>query len=255
MSVARQLARRLARAELRLLDDLVGGGRPHAVERVDQELPQRAGVAFLEQLMQQLERDLLDGVRAAVGQRHFDLERVAAIHGRRTRGGAVELARHDLVQPLEQQILADRDDAVGGRGADLRLLDRLVQRVGLFAADLARSTPGTRLGRVADPPRHRRTDARKRTGQKLRDRRRLGRLEHGHQPPQFHAVRMRLDLLRFGRQASGRATVGGLAAFGIDVVQRHVRIGDRRLLQVIVDAAAAALVFPFQLDRDARAAA
>ena len=45
---------------------------------------------------------------AAVGQADFDLKRVAAIDGRRPRGGGVELARHHLVQPLENQLLADR---------------------------------------------------------------------------------------------------------------------------------------------------
>ena len=77
---------------------------------------------------ERLARDLLGRRRAAVGQADLDQERVAAIDGRRPRGGRVELARHHLVQALEDQLLADRRDAVGGRGGNLRLLDRLVER-------------------------------------------------------------------------------------------------------------------------------
>ena len=91
---------------------------------------------------------------AAVGQPDLDLEWIAAIDGRRPRGGGVELARHHLVQALEDQLLADRRDAVGRRGGNLRLLDRLVEQVGLVPADLLRVRPGADLGRVADPPGH-----------------------------------------------------------------------------------------------------
>ena len=74
-----------------------------------------------------LARDPLGGRRAAVGQADLDHEGVAAIDGRRTRGRGVELARQQLVQALEDQLLADGHEAIGRRGGDLRLLDRLVQ--------------------------------------------------------------------------------------------------------------------------------
>ena len=103
----------------------------------------------------------------------------------------------------------------------------------------------------------RRADAAERRGQELRERHRLGVLQHRDQHAQLDAVGMRLDLLGLGRQLVGRARVdpfvGRLAALGIEVVQRDVRIGDRRLLQVLVDAAAAADEAAFELDRHARA--
>ena len=48
-----EAGRRLPRAELGFLEDPVGRVAAQAVERVDQKLPQRAGVAFLEQLDEQ----------------------------------------------------------------------------------------------------------------------------------------------------------------------------------------------------------
>ena len=88
---------------------------------LDQKLPQRAGVALGQQLGQPSSGTRLAARHAAVGQRHFDLERIAAIDGRRPRAGDVELARHHVMQALEQQLLADRRDAIGGRRADLGL--------------------------------------------------------------------------------------------------------------------------------------
>ncbi len=52
-----------------------------------------------------------------------------------------------------------------------------------------------------------------------------------------------------GRALDSRASL----LFGIVVVQRDVRIGDRRLLEIFVDAAAAADELRLQLDRHARA--
>src|SRR5262245_51430647 len=66
---------------------------------------------------------------------------------------------------------------------------------------------------------------------------------------------MRLDLYGFRRELSCGARIRGLAAVGIDIVNRHMWIGDSRLFQIFVHAAAPALVAPFELDRDARAAA
>ena len=48
--------------------------------------------------------------------------------------------------------------------------------------------------------------------------------------------------------------VTGLVAVGIFVVQRHVRVGDCRLPEILIHAAAAADEPPFELDRHPRAA-
>ena len=56
------------------------------------------------------------GAASAVGEADLDLERIAAIDGRRARRRRVKLARHDLMQSFEDQLLADRADAVGRWG-------------------------------------------------------------------------------------------------------------------------------------------
>src|SRR5207237_3244985 len=65
---------------------------------------------------------------------------------------------------------------------------------------------------------------------------------------------MRLDLDRFARQLCGRSRVCGLACFGIHVVNRDMRIGNRRLLEIFVDAATAAYKPSLQFDGHARSA-
>ena len=82
-----ELAGRLPRAELGFVEDLVGRVAAEAVERVDEELPQRAGVALVEQLGRALRAKPSAPRRAAVGQADFDQKRIAAIDGRRPRGG------------------------------------------------------------------------------------------------------------------------------------------------------------------------
>ena len=96
---------------------------------------------FAQHFGQRFARDFLHRVDAPVGQRHFDQERIAAIHGRRTGGRGIELAGHDVRDPLQQQLLADRRNAVGRRGADLRALDGLVQRIGFAPPDPAMPMP------------------------------------------------------------------------------------------------------------------
>ena len=150
-------AGRDARADVGLGENLVGRLGAEPLEGVDEELPQRAGVALFEQFGQRFARHAMRRRRAAVGQPDLDLERVAAIDGRRPRGGRVELARHHLPQALEDQLLADRRDAIGGRGGNLRLLNRLIEQVGLVAADLLRVRPRADLGRRAQPPGHARS--------------------------------------------------------------------------------------------------
>ena len=124
---------------------LVGRLGAQALKRRDEELPQRAGVALFEHFGQPFARHAGDRRNAAIGQPDLDLERIAAIDGRRPRGGGVELARHHLPQPLEDQLLADRRDAIGRRGGNLRLLDRLIEQVGLVPADLLGVRPGADL--------------------------------------------------------------------------------------------------------------
>ena len=77
--------------------------------------------------------------------------------------------------------------------------------------------------------------------QKLRDRRRLRVLEHRHQPAQLDAIRMRLDFLRLGRKLIGHPGVFHPIAVGIGVMDRHVRVGDGGLFQVLIDRRPAAL--------------
>ena len=156
--------------------------------------------------------------RAAVGQADFDQKRIAAIDGRRPRGGDVELAGHDLVQALEHQLLADRRDAIGRRGGDLRLLNRLIERVGLVPADLASTLARVLSLAVSQIFRAtleltRENDSR----EKLRDRRALRVFEHRHQPAQLDAVGMRLDLLRLGRQAD-RSSVDSRVSLLVGIV-------------------------------------
>src|SRR5262245_34890103 len=66
---------------------------------------------------------------------------------------------------------------------------------------------------------------------------------------------MWLDLNGFRRKMGCRPRIRGLAAIGIDIVNRHVGIGNGSLFQVLVHTPAPALVTSFELDGDARAAA
>ena len=157
------------------VENLVGRVAAEAGERADQELPQRAGIAFARAVRSSASSDtLLRGRRAAVGQRHFDQKRIAAIDGRRPRGGGVELARHDLVQALEQQLLADRRDAIGRRrrrsssseSPDTarrlragRCVAALARVLSLAVSQILRATPGLTREKLSR--------------QELRDRRRL----------------------------------------------------------------------------------
>ena len=51
----------------------------------------------------------------------------------------------------------------------------------------------------------------------------------------------------------GRALERAALAFRIEIMEPDVRIGDGRLLEIFIDAAAAAIEAAFQLDRDAGA--
>ena len=248
-----QLAGRHPRAHLRFAERAIGRLGAKAGERVDQKLPQRAGVAFAQQLRQRFERDLLGRRRAAPGQRHFDLKRITAINRRRPREGDVKLGRHHVMQPLQQQFFADRRQAIGRRALILVSLIALNSASDSCRPILCGLARTLELGRLADLAGDAVADARKALRQKLRQRRQLRVLEHRDQHAQLDAVGMRLDFLRLDRQHFGGAEVIVIVPLRVVVVERGVRIGDRRLFQVIVDAAAAAGVFGFELDRHARA--
>ena len=78
-------------------------------------------------------------------------------------------------------------------------------------------------------------------------------LEHRHQPAEFHAVGMRLDLLRLRRQVVGGALEDPFRAVRPLKVEPRMGIGDRRLLQILLDAAAAPLKLRLHFDRHPRA--
>src|SRR3954470_11806550 len=68
---------------------------------------------------------------------------------------------------------------------------------------------------------------------------------------------MRQNLRGLGRKFMGRALVEDavfrrVAVIRIAIVERDVRIGDRRLIEVLVDAAATASELGFKFDRDTR---
>src|SRR6185503_13105154 len=75
------------------------------------------------------------------------------------------------------------------------------------------------------------------------------------QLPEFDAIRVWLDLYGFRRELRCGARICSLAALRIDIVNRHVWIGDGRLFQIFVHTAAPTLVTAFELDRDTCAAA
>ena len=65
---------------------------------------------------------------------------------------------------------------------------------------------------------------------------------------------MRLDLDRLGRELAHRRGVIESLTVGIRIVERRVRIGERGLREVFVDAPASANVFRLEFDRHARPA-
>ena len=245
--------RALPRGELGLGEDLVGRLGAEARERGREELPQAAGVALAGEFAERLASHLLGGHAAAVGQRRLDHERIAAIHRRRPRRRGEELTRHHLPQAGQQPLLADRHDAVGRRRRDLRLLDRLVEGVGLTAAEPAGRRPRRKLRAVADPLRRAVRHPRERLREELREGQLGLLLEHGHQPAELDAVGMRLDLLGFGGQLVARPLQDPLRPVGALEMDPGMRVGDRRLLQVLLDAPAAALELRLHLDRHAGA--
>src|SRR5215813_9394169 len=71
---------------------------------------------------------------------------------------------------------------------------------------------------------------------------------------ELDAVGMRLDLARLGRQLGNGARILARLALRRAVDERHVRIGDGRLLEILVHRGAAFLVAPLDLQGDLGAA-
>ena len=64
---------------------------------------------------------------------------------------------------------------------------------------------------------------------------------------------MRLDLFRLGRKLVGHAGVVAVVGVGVVVVDRDVGVGDGGLFEIVVDAAAAALVAGLEFNGNPRA--
>ncbi len=79
-------------------------------------------------------------------------------------------------------------------------------------------------------------------------------LEHAQEDAELDAVGMRLDLAGLGRQLVDRPRVLASLPLGRVVDERHVRVGDGRLLEVLVHRGPAPLVAPLDLERHLGAA-
>ena len=112
---------------------------------------------------------------------------------------------------------------------------------------------GLTLRVLADALGDRGRHAREAVDERRLDRHLLGVLQHLEQHPELDAVRVRLDLLRLARQLVRRARVVMQLALGRPVGELEVRVGDHRLLEVRVDAGAAAAVGADELELDPRA--
>src|SRR5688572_18373780 len=158
------------------------------------------------------------------------------------------------MQPLQNEGLADRRNAVCGRSGNLRALNCLIEGVCFLPADAFGICASADLRRFTDGLCHPRTDAGKGTRQKLRHGSPSGVLEHRYKLAKFDAIRMGFDLLRFDGKLGRGSPVGAAAIFRIHVMNGDVRVGDRRLLEVFVHAAAPPLIAAFEFDRDSRSA-
>ena len=239
--------------EFGFVENLVGRLAAEPRERGGEKLPQAAGVAVAGEFHECIERDLLRGGSATIGQRRLDHERIAAIDPRRPGGGREEFARHHLPDAGQEALLADRHDAVGGRRRNLDVLDRLEECIGLTPAKFARGDAGGELRDVADLLRR----AVRHAGERLREElcecefRML--LQHRHEATEFDAIGMRLDLLRLRRQVVGGPLQNPLRSIRPLEVKAGMGVGDCRLLEIFLDAAAAALELRLHLDRHAGA--
>src|SRR6185503_8367014 len=184
----------------------------------------------------------------------LDHERIAAIDGGRAAHGRVELALDLVIEARKDRLLANRRQAVRGRRHDLRGLERLVDGLGRLPRDVA--WPGARgdAGALADLSRERRRDAAEIGSEEARERMAAGVVQHLEQHAQLDAVGMRLDLARrFGQRFDRAPEPPRLALDGV-IRERHVRVRDRDLVQVLVHRGAALLVLALHLERDLRTA-
>jgi len=141
-----------------------------------------------------------------------------------------------VIKPAQNQPFSNRGNAIGRRRADLRRLDCLVQSIGIASTDFFHRGTGTQFRRLTNSTGNRRTDSGEIRSQKSGQRRAIGLcLDHSDQPSQLHAIRVGLDFFWFRRQFFGAAMVIDFILVGIDVMDRHVRIGNCRLLEIIVD--------------------
>ena len=142
--------------------------------------------------------------------------------------------------PSEDQILTDGRNTVGGRVGDPGRLNRLVERVGFLASGPPRIGAGRDFCRRAEALGDRGRNAGKAGGEKLGHRCGVGLVHHGRQATELDPIGMRFDLFGFRGEEVGAAFVGTLVAVWIAIVEPDMRIGDRRLLEVLVHASAAA---------------
>ena len=84
----------------------------------------------------------------AIGDADFHLEGVATVGCGRPRGDGVKIRLQFLVQPFQERLLADRDNAVGPRRQDARFLNSPVQRGRLCVSDMF--WIGASLNRLSD---------------------------------------------------------------------------------------------------------
>ena len=118
---------------------------------------------------------------------------------------------------------------------------------GIFVSAIAAKSFDTSSRESVFEPRRR--NAAKRLRQKLKERRRLRFARHFEEFPQLDAVRVRFDFDRFRRKFADRRGVVRFVPVWVDEVEGRVRVRERRLFEVFVDAAATAMVFRLQLDR------
>ena len=145
-----EFGRGLPRGEFGLGENLVGPVSSDAGECCREKLPQAAGVALTGQLAKGLAADPLGRRATAVRECCLNKEGVATVDRRGSRGCGKEFTRHNLPQAGQKPLFTYRYDAVGGWRRNPRLLDRLIEGIGLTAAELAGRHPGGKLGHLAE---------------------------------------------------------------------------------------------------------
>ena len=163
----------------------------------------------------------------------------------------MKLARNNRLEAFVEQFAADRRDAVGRRRPDLGLLQRVVETLSFGLADLQRRRACRDVRHLTDLASHRRGHARERVRQERGDGRTLLGPEHRDQSTELDPIRMGLDLLGLLGQHGRGPRYGSFFTIGTLPMNRHVGIGDRRLLEILIDTAATSFVDGRQFDRNA----